>query len=305
MHSLKKISYLAFVGMAVLLFFVIFLSIRQMQMTERYNTIIRQSEEVLFQFATIREEITTALIENDWTKSSTAAKQLKNLNSALARLQENPLIPGEYRLDMAKQIDLTSLAISSKEVLAANDKMQHSLLLQKKMRNLADYLMKFDRIVVSQMRAKVVRFQTIMIGAMGAVICMISFSLILLYKKTVLPLLSLARQSKDENIFENGFSYSPKACVEVADFTDSVNILLHKCSEIPADDIDRAQYFKELAGIINESTNLSNGIINYSQLLLDAYQEIEAGQEEMKILHNIIEAAERIAEINREMQQTT
>ena len=134
MHSLKKISRLAFVGMAFLLFFVIFLSIRQMQMTERYNTIIRQSEEVLFQFATIREEITTALIKNDWKKSATAAKQLKNLNSSLARLQENPLIPGQYRLDMAKQIDLTALALSTKEVLSADDKIQQSLILQKKSR---------------------------------------------------------------------------------------------------------------------------------------------------------------------------
>ena len=303
MQSLKKISHLAFAGMAVLLFFVIFLSIRQMQMTERYNTIIRQSEEVLFQFATIREEITTALIENDWKKSAAAAKQLKNLNSSLARLQENPLIPGEYRLDMAKQIDLTALAISSKEVFSTDDKIQHSLLLQKKMRKLAEYLMKFDRIVVSQMRAKVVQFQTIMIGAMGTVICMISFSLILLYKKTVLPLLSLAQQSKDHDIIENGFNYSTKACVEVADFTDSVNLLLRKCSELPVDNIDINKYSNKLAGLINESTNLSNGVINYSQLLLDAYQEIKAGKEEMKILGNIIEAAERIAEINKEMQQ--
>ncbi len=301
MRSLKKVSHLAFLGMAILLFFVIFLSIRQYQMTKQYNTIIRQSEEMIFQFSTIREQITTSLIEKDWKKIVVAADQLKDLNSSLARLQENPLIPGEYRLDMAKQVDISGLAISTKGILTKDDKIQHSLALQKRMRTLAEYLMQFDRIVVSQMKARVVQFQTIMIGIMGTVICLISFSLILLYKKTVLPLLSLMAQSNSPDVYQEGFTYADDACIEIADFTDSVNILLQKYRQLPHTESTLAEHSKELASLINESTNLSNGIINYSQLLVDAYHEIKAGKEEITILAHIIEAAERIAEINKEI----
>ncbi|MBW1750062.1 MAG: hypothetical protein JRJ37_05080, partial [Deltaproteobacteria bacterium] len=203
MRSLKKMSYLAFIGVAALLVFVIFLSVRQYQLNKRYNTIITQSEEMIFQFSTIREQITTSLIEQDWEKIVSAADQLKNLNSALARLQENTLIPGEYRLDMARQVDLSGLAISSKEIVSASDKVAHSLSLQDKMRSLAEYLMQFDRIIVSQMRAKVVQFQTVMIGALGGVICLISFSLLLLYKKAMIPLLRLTEQAEDPEVFNN------------------------------------------------------------------------------------------------------
>jgi len=301
MRSLKKMSYLAFMGVAALLVFVIVLSVRQYQLNKRYNTIITQSEEMIFQFSTIREQITTSLIERDWGKIVSAADQLKNLNSALARLQENTLIPGEYRLDMAKEVDLSGLAISSKEIVSASDKVAHSLSLQDKMRSLAEYLMQFDRIIVSQMRAKVVQFQTVMIGALGAVICLISFSLLLLYKKTMIPLLRLTEQAEDPEVLNKGFSYDNDACTEVAVFTDLVNDLLRRKIEDPETEENVQHHNEQLATIINESTNLSNGIINYAQLLTDSYREVEIGTEETRILQNIIDAAERIALLNKEI----
>ncbi len=301
MQSLKKISYLAFTGVAVLLIFVVVLCIRQYQLTARYNTTIRQSEEVIFQFATIREQITASLIEKNWEKINSVADQLKKLNSALVRLQENTLIPGEYRLDMAKQVDLSGLSISSKEISSSDNTITHSLRLQEKMRTLADYLMQFDRIIVSQMKAKVVQFQTVMIGVLGAVICLISFSLIFLYKKTMLPLLHLTVQAEDPEILINGFTYDNSTCTEIALLADSVNNVFMKSSTNSESDTNFQINNEKIPAIINEINNLSNGIINYAQLLSDSYREVEIGQEETKILQNIIDTAEQIAQLNKEI----
>ncbi len=301
MQSLKKTSYMAFTGVIILLIFVIILGIRQYQLTESYNVIITQSEGMIFQFATIREQITASLIERDWDKIVSAADQLKTLNSTLARLQENSLIPGEYRLDMAKQLDLSGLAIASKEILSSSDKTTYSLGLQSKMRMLAEYLMQFDRIIVSQARAKVLQFQTVMIGALGTVICLLSFSLLFLYKKSMVPLLHLAEQTQATELFEHGFTYSQDACAEIGQVVDAVNSLLHSGTSQPTAN-DKQQVQKEqLAIILNESTNLSNGIINYAQLLADSYREVGIGEEETKILQNIIGAAERVAQLNKKI----
>jgi hypothetical protein len=301
MRSLKKTSYLAFVGVAILLFFVIILGIRQYQLSERYNSIITQSEKMIFQFSTIREQVTTSLIEQDWNTVATAADQLKNLNSSIARLQENTLIPGEYRLDMARQVDISGLAIASKEILSGSNKIAQSLILQDKMRTLAEYLLQFDRIIVSQMRAKVVGFQTVMIGALGAIICLISFSLILLYKKALIPLLQLREQTENPAVLFSGFQYDNDTCLEIAIFVDSVNSLLDQMNENPVIHPDNHTLSDKLGVIVNESNNLSNGIINYAQLLKDSYREVEMGTEEIKILQNIIDAAERIALLNKEI----
>ncbi len=301
MQSLKKTGYLAFTGVIVLLIFVIIFGIRQYQHTESYNTIITQSEEMIFQFATIREQITASLIEKDWNKTVSAADQLKNLNSTLARLQENSLIPGEYRLDMAKQLDLSGLAIASKEIVSSSDKTAYSLSLQNRMRILAEYLMHFDRIIVSQMRAKLMQFQTVMIGALGAVICLLSFSLLFLYKKTMVPLFHFAAQTEDPNVLDNGFTYSHDACAEIGQVIDAVNTHLKTGANQPSVADTQQVRNEELAIILNESTNLSNGIINYAQLLTDSYREVGIGGEETKILQNIIDAAERVAQLNKKI----
>ena len=62
------------------------------------------------------------------------------------------------------------------------------------MRGPAEYLIRFGRIIVSQMRAKVIQFQTVMIGSLAVIICLISFSLTLFYKKTMLSLFRLSKQ---------------------------------------------------------------------------------------------------------------
>lgn len=301
MYSLKKAGYLAFISVACLLAFVVLLGFRQYQLTGQYNTIITQSEESIFQFATLREQITASLIENDWDKVVSASRDLNDMNSSLIRLQENELIPTEFKLDMAKQVDLSGLAISTKNSIAAEDKIAHSLNLQHQMRQLADYLLRFDRIIVSQMRAKVVHFQTIMIGALGTIICIISFSLILLYQKTVLPLIHLSEQAREDDILTTGFSYNSETCTEIAELTDTVNKLLQQPHSEQREDSSPKKHDEKLAAIINEGTNLSNGIINYAQLLSDSLQETAITVEEKDILSKIISAGERVAEIMKKI----
>jgi len=294
-------SYLVFMGVALLLLLVIIFIVRQYQLSEQYDTIITQSEKMVFQLLTIREQLTTSLIKQDWKTIATTANQLEDLNSSIARLQENPLIPGEFRLGMAHQVDVSGIAIASREILSSSDKIAHSLSLQDKMRSLTEYLLQFDRIIGSQMRAKVVAFQTVMIGALGVIICLISFSLILLYKKALIPLLHLKRQTTENDVISTGFLYDKNTCSEITIFVDSVNSLLDQMKNRSATQELPHTLSDELASIINESNNISNGIINYAQLLKDSYREVEMGNEEIKILQNIIEGAERIAHLNKQI----
>jgi len=299
--SLKRLGTLSFTTVAALLIFAIILGIRQYQLTERYTSIITQSEAMIFEFSTVREQITTALIGHQWHQIGVAAAELKHINSSLSRIQENTLIPSEYRLDLAKNADIGGIAILAKELSMAGQQLEKSLQLQDKMRKLSEYLIRFDRIIASQMRSKVIQFQTVMIGSLAIIICLISFSLTLFYKKTMLPLFRL-QQSIDGpelEIGHSGLQPDPTSCSELQEFTASVNNLLHRSqgNDIPPQntpDLD-----EKLGKLLNKSTNLANGIINYAQLLSDTYREVEIGSEETKILQSIITDAERIAILNK------
>jgi hypothetical protein len=303
MNSLKKTGYIAFVAVAILLIVVILLGFRQYLLTGQYNTIIRQSEESIFQFSTIRERITESLITQDWDKAAAASQEFKDLNATLVRLQESDLIPPEYKLDMAKQIDLSGLAITSRNINTTEDKVAHSLKLQNQMRTLADYLLQFDRIIVSQMRAKVVHFQTTMIGSLGIIICIISFTLILLYQKALIPLFHLADQVSAEDLHEQDFKTSGSTCAEIRKLSETLAELSQQQNPDTGKGESPVKQDQQIAAIINEGTNLSNGIINYAQLLSDSFEEkCEGTTEEKIILGKIIAAGERIAAILRKIQ---
>ena len=199
---------------------------------------------------------------------------------------------------MAKQVDLSGLAISSKNIIAAEDKVAYSLNLQRQTRTLADYLQQFDRIIVSQMRAKLVHFQTIMIGALGGIICIISFFLLFIYQKTLLPLVHLSEQARRDDILTNGLSYGPDTCTEIIEIAETVNdFLQNRQTESMANESPKKNDDQLVAAIINEGTNLSNGIINYAQLLSDSFQDTTVSVEDKNILKKIISAGERIATI--------
>lgn len=297
--SLKRLGTLSFTTVAALLIFVIILGIRQYQLTERYSSIIIQSESMIFEFSTVREQITTALIGQQWRQVGQAASDLKNINSSLRRIQENTLIPSEYRLDLAQNADIGGIAILAKELYLTSKQLEKSLQLQDKMRSLSEYLMRFDRIIVSQMRSKVIQFQTVMIGSLSIIICLISFSLTLFYKKTMLPLFRLQRKVNDSESEDLDLEPDPSSCSELQELTASINDLLHRSQDRCDSPQNRHELDEKLGKLLNESTNLANGIINYAQLLADSYREVEMGSEETKILQSIINDAERIGGLNK------
>ena len=297
--SLKVLGALSFSIISALLIFVIFLSVRQFQLTGRYNSIITQSEEMLFEFSTVREQITTALIGQQWNQVSLSAADLKNINTSLSRIQENTLIPSEYRLDLAKNTDIDGIAILAKELSIGNQQTEKSLQLQEKMRNLSSYLIRFDRIIVSQMRSKVVEFQTVMIGSLAIIICLISFYLTLFYKKTIVPLFHLKQQLDSFNTEDAQLVSEPGICVELQEFTTSLNELLSRTGNVAKSPADLANLDERIGKLLNESTNLANGIINCAQLLTDTYREVEMGSEETNILQSIMNDAERIGRLNK------
>jgi hypothetical protein len=297
--SLKRMGALSFTTVAALLIFVIVLGIRQYQLTERYTSIITLSEEMIFEFSTVREQITTALISQQWQQVGMTAVDLRKINSSLSRIQESTLIPGEYRLDLAKNADIGGIAILTRELSMGAQQLKKSLQLQDKIRHLSEYLIRFDRIIVSQMRAKVIQFQTVMIGSLAIIICLISFSLTLFYKKTMLPLFRL-KQSIDDPAFPGeDLHIDPLSCTELQDFTASVNDLQHRLRSNGKAPHNTSDMDEKLGKLLNESTNLANGIINYAQLLADTYREVEMGNEESKILQSIIADAERIGRLNK------
>lgn len=282
-----------------MLLVVLVFSFGQYMLNSQYRQIIKQSEQAIFELNATREQMISSLIEKDFEKVSLIADDLHTLNSMLVDLQENSLIPTQYKLDMVNRIDLTEIVILAKDMVNRVDKTTASLELQTQMRGIGEYLLRFDRVIVSQMKAKVVHFQTIVIGILGVVLSMITFTLLLLYRKTIRPLSSLIEQVKSPSVVKKGIGPVESGSVEITELRAAMNTIIEKSRTTGSgEQSDKDPEANDrFAGVINAITNLLNGIINYAQLLDDSCDQQQEKKEEKKMIRSIISYAERISVI--------
>lgn len=299
MNSLRKLVWLSFLVVGVLLGSIVLLGVYQFRLEGDYNEVINRNERALFQFMTIRESIIESLISSDWDRFDGIVQEIQKMNSEIARLKENKLVSAELQLALVDKVDLTGLTILLRQV-AFNDKNgERARKLQEQLRSISDYLIQFDRIIVGQARERIVNFQLVIIGALGLIISLASISLVLLYRNTINPLLALSRQLQgmDGISKENPVRLSPPVVDEIAQLVGDIQRLAAQ----RGDENSRAVSATEqkarglLAEAVNETTNRLNGIINYAQLLSDSADQEQLTEEQRQILRKIINGSVDIA----------
>lgn len=297
MYSLKRLVWLAFLVVSVLLAGIVVLGIYQYRMAGGYSQVISQNESALFHFMTIRETITETLIAGDLERLERVNSDIEKLNSELSRLKENRLISAELKLALVDKIDLTGLAILVRQVITEPNRLTRSKQLQAQLRSISDFLIQYDRIIVGQARERIVNFQKVVIGALGLIISLASFSLILLYRNTVSPLLQLSRQMQSDSFDPNTISLGQPVAKEVADLAQAIEKLAFHAGERPEQDQEHNGRDVEalLAETVNETTNRLNGIINYAQLLYDSSDQLQLNEEQVEMLQKIIDSGVHIA----------
>ncbi len=167
MYSLKRLVWLAFLVVSILLAGIILLGGYQYRLANGYKQVISQNESALFHFMTIREMITETLIDGNWERVDRVNVDIEKLNSELSRLKENKLVSAELKLALVDKIDLTGLAILLRQVITGSDKVKRSMQVQEQLRSMSDFLLQYDRIIVGEAREQIVNFQRVVIGALG------------------------------------------------------------------------------------------------------------------------------------------
>ncbi len=295
MYSLKRLVWTAFLVVSVLLAGIILLGAYQYRLAGNYSQVIDQNESALFHFMTIRETITETLIARNWELLERVIGDVDKLNTELSRLKENKLVSAELKLALVDKIDLTGLAILIRQVINDPDKIKRSRQLQEQLRSISDYLLQYDRIIVGQARERIVNFQRVVIGALGLIISLASFSLILLYRNTVSPLLQLSSRIQSDTFETNGLLLGQPVVKEVADLAMAIEQLAVRSADRSDQESAGRDVKALLAETVNETTNGLNGIINYAQLLYDSSDQLQLSEEQLTMLQKIIDSGGHIA----------
>lgn len=296
-RSIKKLLYSSFVVVGIALLLLTLLSVKQRQLTNSYFEVSRLSEQTIFKFTTIREEVATALIVDQQSRIARIIPEIELLNTQLSELFNSSIIPADFKLLLVDKIDLAGLVIELRGYGGVpTPSAELRLSLQKRLRLVAENLLKVDRLITQQMRDSVVRFQLSVIGILGIILSCSSFFLIMLYRRSVRPLLELSLASVPARGQPEPLPYPPHAGNEIIKLIDRLNeqLLIYQSAHPGDNSINRAKETdKKLAIAINEAVNSLNGILNYTQLLVES--ETISG-DDRRLLEQIVVAAENAAE---------
>lgn len=295
MLSLRKILYSVFFAVAALLALVVILGLLQYRFTREYDTIIYQGEKLIFRFDTLREHLTRNMITGEKSDPEASAAKVDALNNDLTRLLENSLVPGEYKLALINQVDLAGIALLARNVSENPQDRETAAKLHDQLRVLSENLMQFDRVLSGQMKSRLVRFQGLAIGALTFIIASVSLLVLFLYQKALVPLISIAQYLEDPDP-ERPLEVDSKACKEIAELTDQVNLMIAEGAYKAAHGGDGKSGFMLSPKELNNLSNNVTGIINYTQLLIDQSEE-HGDVESLELLNRVRETGERMGSI--------
>lgn len=299
MRSLRRLSVVTFLAIAILLAVLIFTGVQQNRSMRDYDALVQESESIIFFYATIREQATEGLLKREAVPLLAAAKEFEELYVRYTALLGNSRIPMQYKLSFINKIDLEGVVINLRSLAEVPRNDEKGSVVFKQLRQMNKQFLEVDRVVIGEMKNRVMGYQRQALILMGLIIALSCFSLIILYQKSVKPLVDMAEQAKkaltdrEEIWLEAGRNSS----VEVTALLESFNQLLVNPMENSSESLAHRRREAEFASIVNEVTNRLNGIINYSQLLADYCDAEEVGGEQKEILYKIIENGEKGAEV--------
>lgn len=297
MRSIRRLSFVTFLGTALLLGALVLTGLRQNVLTSDYSTIVKESESTIFLFATIQEQATEGLLSHNSLQLLGAAKEFEKLQSRYVDLLDSHLIPSQYKLSFLQELDVGRVVINLRNLAENLTSEDLTLKIISQLRQMNKQFLQFDRIVVNDMRNRVMQYQKRALVLMGMIIFLTCFSLVILHIKSVKPLIDLAKQA-EQAVLDGTYlklGQEGKSSLEVRSLSTSFNQLLQKNQEEGPDDLTYTRREAEFSAIINEATNSLNGIINYSQLLADYCEAGKTSGEQKQILCKIIKNGEKCA----------
>jgi len=226
--SLKTTSYTAAIFIALILGFLLLLGSRQYKSHKEYTAIIEQNEKIIFQFATIREHITESLLENRQQQLNSITSEIENLNVNISQILQQPIIPNEYRISFAGQVDFAGIIILLRSIGTGDQSQARIRQLNQEIRILGERLMLFDRVIVEHVKRKLVGFQNFVIGLLAIILFIIIYILLFWHSQIAMPLIDLAKQAKEITSGKRSVISLRKKRGEVAELAGAFQKILSK-----------------------------------------------------------------------------
>lgn len=193
--SIKKTVGATTLIVALVLFSLLSLGIRQYLLFQKHEQVTTHTEKIIFQFAIIREHVTEALLENKYQRLSGVASEMEELNVNLSSVLSSDYVADQYKINFASSFDLSSIILLLRKIESGPVEAEYLRQLNREIRTLGERLMLFDRVLVNFAKRKLISFQNFVIGALAIVLSSVIVMLLLAQRQMLSPLVQLWKQA--------------------------------------------------------------------------------------------------------------
>jgi signal transduction histidine kinase len=308
--SLKSVLYI-FTGSTIcLLFIVIFLASKQYFLYRHCEQIVNSSQNLLFQFTGMKEHINDTLLSQKPLNSSILIKEINNLDKELTRVLDDILIPEEFKLAFITQVDLVNITVGLRNLQNTPEAPTIIQLaaLSTQLRSISTKLTGFHQLITRYTQTQLMGLHRALVGMLALVVATVSIMLLVLTRYITTPIIHYCRSlfptksSGEISLFtlnaaiESLASQQSEKNDQIATVTDE---------QWPVKELARLYRYSSighlLAGLSHELTNLSNGVINYTQALIDLISELQLDSDSKNVLEKLFSEEKKMSQILTEM----
>ena len=306
--SLKRLA--SFVSFATLIFLllVMVLAAKQYLLYRQCESLVGDSQHILFQFTGIKEHINERYLLSQELDTLTVIGEIQELDSALTRILDDVLIPEEFKLNFISEVDLIHLTVALRN-LGGSTTVGTMAEILTQLRAIHTKLTAFNQLIGRYTQQQLLGLHKALAGILASIIAGVSLMLFWINHNITSPLIHYSKElfpgEKEKiSLFSLNKIIRNIASRQGADSTSSAPISHNNIKDLSR--LYRNSSIGNLLnGISNELTNRSNGILNYTQALLDISQDIHLDQDSKILLQKLLREEKRMSELLMHIIQFT
>ncbi len=309
-----------FIGItgAVLVFLCIVcaLGVRQFLLYNQCQQAMAASDRLLFQFTTIKGHLIESLILMEDVNLQALNGELQNLEKEAESLSRNILVPESLKATLVSRADLVSLEVRLRAIQDHRpNKTQATAELVRSLNGINVSLQQFRILLSDYTQTILLGLHKIIAGALGLIVAMTCTLLFLLNRHLAIPVLNLCRLT--DAVGDASEDHGRPCSLE--DLTKRINDLVARSShpvllEHTSDPSQPAflqqealRYRYAAAGglsseLASEMTNIINGVINYTQTLIDLEAQGDSRTQRATLYQLLTKEEKKIADLVGSMQ---
>ncbi len=304
--SLQRVfSLFTFVTVAFLLI-ILFLAGKQYFLFRHCEQRVAASQHLLFHFTGIKEHINVSLMQQKKLQPS-IIDEIQSLDDQLGLIINDILIPEEYKLNFINQLDLVELTVIIRNLQNAQfTKNTQHVKLTEQLQEINSKLTSFHQLLTRYTQKQLLDLHRALVGLFAVIIALVSMMLLIINRYITSPVIQhCKRLFPDEEKAISLFSLH-KTIENMAALPETKS---HQFDHQNSSELSRlyrnSSVGNLLGGLSNELINRSNGILNYTQAILDLSPDLLLDNDAKHLLEKLYGEEKKMAELLVRMIQFT